>query len=67
VTGEELEVLKLQNATSRSGHAELSQNLAELEARLDSHDEDIAELIQAIRQLMAPPEASDRYIGFWSG
>lgn len=50
-----------------AGHAELSQKLAELEARRDSHDQEIAELMEAIRQLMAAPEASDRYIGFWSG
>jgi len=51
-----------------STHAELSQKLEELEsrveARLDAHDEQIAALIQAIRQLMAPPEKPQRRMGF---
>jgi len=50
-----------------AGHAELSRKLAELEARLDSHDQEIAKLMEAIRQLMAPLDASDRRIGFRSG
>lgn len=39
-----------------AGHAELSQKLKELEARLDSHDEQIGALMEAIRQLALPPE-----------
>jgi hypothetical protein len=49
-----------------AGHAELSRKLAELEARLDSHDGEIAELMEAIRQLMAPSDGSERRIGFGS-
>lgn len=51
-----------------SSHAELSQKLQELEsrveARLDSHDEQIGALIEAIRELMSPPEKPQRRIGF---
>ena len=47
-----------------AGHVELSQRLAELEARVDSHDEQIGALIQAIRQLLAPPETPDRKMGY---
>jgi phage regulator Rha-like protein len=38
--------------------------LSELEARLDQHDTDIQELIEAVRELMAPPPANQRRIGF---
>lgn len=38
--------------------------LSEFEARLDQHDADIQELIEAIRELMAPQPANDRRIGF---
>lgn len=38
--------------------------LAELEARLDSHDGEIEELVEAIRELVAPLPASNRRIGF---
>jgi hypothetical protein len=38
--------------------------LAELEAHLDRHDEEIQELVEAIRELMAPLPASNRRIGF---
>ena len=38
--------------------------LAELEARLDSHDVEIQELVEAINELMAPLPASNRRIGF---
>ena len=109
---EELEILRSQNATSRSGHGgrrtrplaftehgavmaasvlntpraveasiyvvrafvrlrqiltsnkELAGKLAELEKRLDTHDEHIAALIEAIHQLMAPLETPRRRIGF---
>jgi phage regulator Rha-like protein len=37
---------------------------SELEARLDQHDADIHEVIEAIRELMAPPPANQRRIGF---
>ena len=38
--------------------------LSELEARLDSHDADIQDLVEAIRELMAPLPARTRQIGF---
>ena len=48
--------------------AELSQKLKELEARvearLDTHDEQIGTLIEAIRELMIPPETPQRRLGF---
>jgi hypothetical protein len=51
-------------------HTELAHKLEELErklsSRLDAHDEQISLLMEAIRQLMVPPEASHRCIGFRS-
>lgn len=47
-----------------AAHGELTHRLDELEVRIDSHDEEIALLVEAIRQLALPPEASDRRIGF---
>lgn len=38
--------------------------LAELEARLDAHDSDLQDLVEAIRELMAPLPANNRRIGF---
>jgi hypothetical protein len=38
--------------------------LSELEARLDDHDAEIQDLVDAIRELMAPLPASNRRIGF---
>jgi phage regulator Rha-like protein len=38
--------------------------LSELEARLDSHDEEIQDLVDAIRELLAPLPAGQRRIGF---
>jgi hypothetical protein len=38
--------------------------LSELEARLDSHDDEIQDLVEAIRELMAPLPANSRRIGF---
>jgi hypothetical protein len=38
--------------------------LSELEARLDEHDADIQELLEAIRELMTPLPANHRRIGF---
>lgn len=43
---------------------ELSVKLAELEQKLESHDESIQTLVEAIRQLMAPPDKEKRRIGF---
>jgi hypothetical protein len=38
--------------------------LSELESRLDSHDAEIQELVEAIRELMSPLPANNRRIGF---
>ena len=43
---------------------ELAQKFAELERRIGKHDEEIDAIIEAIRQLMAPPEKPHREIGF---
>jgi hypothetical protein len=43
---------------------ELAQKFSELEQRVDKHDQDIAAILEAIRQLMAPPEKPLREIGF---
>jgi ORF6N domain len=43
---------------------QIASKLAELETRLDQHDSDIQQLIEAIRELMAPSPANDRRIGF---
>ncbi len=43
---------------------ELARKFAELEARVGKHDEQIGSIIEAIRQLMAPPEKPRREIGF---
>ena len=38
--------------------------LSELEARLDSHDEEIQDIVEAIRELLTPLPANQRRIGF---
>ncbi|MBA3608654.1 MAG: ORF6N domain-containing protein [Chthoniobacterales bacterium] len=43
---------------------ELARKFAELEKRVGSHDSDIAAIIDAIRQLMAPAKKPAREIGF---
>jgi hypothetical protein len=43
---------------------ELAMKFSELEQRVDKHDEEIAAILEAIRQLMAPPEKPRREIGF---
>jgi len=47
-----------------SANAELAAKFAQLERRLDSHDEAIAQLFAAIRQLLAPAPEKKRQIGF---
>ena len=47
-----------------SAHKEVSRKLSELEKKVESHDEHIRALFQAIRQLMALPEKKKRGIGF---
>lgn len=43
---------------------ELARKFAELEKHVGKHDEEIDAIIDAIRQLMAPPEKPRREIGF---
>lgn len=55
-----------------AGHKELAKRLDELEARMErkllTHDQAIAGILDAIRQLMAPPPApKKRPIGFVTG
>jgi hypothetical protein len=38
--------------------------LSELEVRLDDHEEDIQDIVDALRELMAPPPVGNRRIGF---
>jgi hypothetical protein len=45
-------------------HRSLASKLAELESRIETHDEAIRSLVSAIRQLMAPPAAGQKKIGF---
>ena len=47
-----------------STHKELADKLNELEDKYEKHDKDIKAIIDAIRQLMAPPEKPARKIGF---
>ncbi len=47
-----------------STHKELATKLEELERKISSHDQAIAGLIDAIRQLMQVPAGSPRPIGF---
>ena len=55
-----------------AGHKALTKRLDELETRIErklmTHDRDIADILDAIRQLMAPPPTSKkRPIGFVTG
>src|SRR6478609_8185093 len=43
---------------------ELAQKFADLEDHVGKHDKEINAIIEAIRQLMAPPEKPKRQIGF---
>jgi hypothetical protein len=43
---------------------ELAKKFRELDQRVGKHDEEISAIIEAIRQLMAPPEKPHREIGF---
>jgi hypothetical protein len=47
-----------------SAHKDISAKLDQMERKLSSHDQAIAGLIDAIRQLMKPPAPSRRGIGF---
>ena len=45
-------------------HKELAHKLADLERKIENHDENIRSLFDAIRQLTTPPETPRREIGF---
>jgi hypothetical protein len=47
-----------------SAHKDISAKLDQMERKLSSHDQAIAGLIDAIRQLMNPPTPARRGIGF---
>src|SRR5437773_11067711 len=47
-----------------ASNKKIAQKFAELENRLDSQDESIATLFEAIRQLLEPAEPARREIGF---
>jgi hypothetical protein len=50
-----------------STHKELAHKLEELERKVGIHDQTIVQLIEAIRQLMEPPEEIRKQIGFTTG
>lgn len=47
-----------------STHRELAKKLADLEKRIEGHDEEITALFDAIRELMEPPDKPNKRIGF---
>lgn len=47
-----------------AGNKELATKFLELERKLNSHDQAIADILNAIRQLMSPPVQAKRGIGF---
>jgi hypothetical protein len=47
-----------------ASNTELAQRLRELERKLEGHDAAITAMLAAIRELMNPPEAKRRAIGF---
>jgi hypothetical protein len=47
-----------------SAHRELAVKLELLENRIESHDEQIHDIFEAIRQLMTPPASPRKKIGF---
>jgi len=47
-----------------ASHRQLALKLAELEARVSTHDRSIQSLLAAIRSLIAPPEPKKKRIGF---
>lgn len=47
-----------------STHQEIAIKLKELEAKFEGHDEQIKSIIEAINQLLLPPEKPKRQMGF---
>ena len=61
--------IEIMRAFVRLRHAfatnrELAEKLAQLERRLETHDEQIQAIFEAIRQLMLPPDSPPKEIGF---
>jgi len=54
--------VQMRQSTVQNQH--IVTKLAELEARIDSHDGEIQALVEAIRELIEPLPASNRRIGF---
>jgi len=50
-----------------STHKELAHKLAQLERKIEKHDDEIKLVFDAIRQLMTPPEPKSKRIGFLRG
>ena len=66
---QEVELLRSQNATLKTGRGQHSKYLphvfSELETKVGKHDQTIRSLVAAIRQLMQPPVTPDKkQIGF---
>ena len=47
-----------------AANKEFAVKLADIERKLESHDSSIESIIEALRQLMAPPDEEKRRIGF---
>jgi hypothetical protein len=47
-----------------ASNRELAEKLALLERRVETHDEQVQAIFEAIRQLMLPPDSSHKEIGF---
>lgn len=54
--------VQMRQAMAKNQH--IVSKLAELEARLDSHDAEIQDLVEAIRELVTPLPANHRPMGF---
>jgi hypothetical protein len=54
----------VQLRSALESNRDLARKFSELEQRVGKHDDDIAAIIDAIRQLMAPPKQPPRKIGF---
>jgi hypothetical protein len=47
-----------------ANHKELARKLSALENKVANHDEHIRSLFDAIRELLSPPDAQKKQIGF---
>ena len=48
-----------------TNHKELAEKFKQLESKVEKHDSEIQSILNAIRQLMMPPEKPKRKIGFY--